>query len=150
MSVYQTLCVVIKLGIPHQRKQERKKRVIQPLSVSSRDCQTNSYCRPHKGVLELIEDVRAIGQMVFDTACSTAATVLPFTALLPPASSAAAHRVAKTKTLRSLGDILKDSGLSTTLSPFQGVSLFRAQSRLVLHEASKSLYGGDLGCLVGN
>ena len=42
------------------------------------------------------------------TACSTAATVLPFTALLPPASSAAAPRVAKTKTPRSLGDILKD------------------------------------------
>ena len=43
-----------------------------------------------------------------------------------------------------------DSGLSTTLSPFRGVSLFQARSRLVLHEASKSLYGGDLGCLVGN
>ena len=35
------------------------------------------------------------------TACSTAATVLPSTALLPPASSDAAPRVAKTKTPRS-------------------------------------------------
>ena len=34
------------------------------------------------------------------TACSTVAIVLPFTALLPPASSAAAPRVAKTKTPR--------------------------------------------------
>ena len=42
------------------------------------------------------------------TACSTAATVLPFTAL-PPASSAAVPRVDKTKT--PLGDILTDSGL---------------------------------------
>jgi len=57
------------------------------------------------------------------TACSIAATVLPFTALLPPASSAAAPRVAKKKTPRSLGDILEDLGLSTTLSPFRGVSL---------------------------
>ena len=57
------------------------------------------------------------------TVCSTAANVLPFTAPLPPTSSAAAPRVAKTKTPRSLGDILEDSGLSTTLSPFRGVSL---------------------------
>jgi hypothetical protein len=42
------------------------------------------------------------------TACSTVAIVLPFTALLPPASSAAAPRVAKTKTQRSLRDILED------------------------------------------
>ena len=54
------------------------------------------------------------------------------------------------KNSEALGDILEDSGLSTTLSPFRGVSLFRARSRLGLHEASKSLYGGDLGCLVGN
>ena len=75
---------------------------------------------------------------------------LGVTALLPPASSAAAPQVTKTKTPRSLTDILEDSGLSTTLSPFRGVNLFRARSRLVLHETSKSLYRGDLGYLVDN
>ena len=79
------------------------------------------------------------------TVCLTVASVLSFIALLPPASFVAVPRVAKTKTPRSLGDILEDSELNTTLSLFQGVSLCRARSHPVLHETSKSLYGSDLG-----
>ena len=80
------------------------------------------------------------------TACLTAVSLLPFTTMLPPASFAAGPRVAKKKTPSSLGDILEDSGLSTTLSPLVWVfSLCRARSHPVLHEASKCLYSSDLG-----
>jgi len=50
----------------------------------------------------------------------------------------------QTKNSELLGDILEDWGLGTQPSG-QIVSLFRARSRLVLHEASLSLYGCDLG-----
>ena len=58
------------------------------------------------------------------TAYLTAVSVLSLTPLLTPASFTADPRVAKTKTPRSLGDILEDWGLNTTLSPLVEVLVF--------------------------
>jgi len=76
-------------------------------------------------------------------------SLLPAAALLPPGSSAAAARLTKPKTPRCSETSWRTRDSANTHPCGQGVSLFRARSRPVLHEASKSLYSVDLGWFGG-
>jgi len=60
------------------------------------------------------------------------------------ASSAAAARLSKPKTSRCSETYWRTGDWANTQPSGQGVGLFRARSRLISHETSKSLYGGDL------